>query len=137
VLEPGQQFDPEHDKLLMIGSRDGTFFEKQLTLNGLEQPVPLMLSRGVKYRMRVINMAPNLAADFLLGTKEHPASWLAIAKDGADLPPRLIKTNEASLHIASGEAYDFEFRSDTPGDIPVQVENPVGHAKVQAKIVVR
>jgi manganese oxidase len=137
VLEPGQQFDPEHDKLLMIGSRDGTFFEKQLTLNGLEQPAPLMLSRGVKYRMRVINMAPNLAADLLLGTKEHPASWLAIAKDGADLPSRLIKTNEASLHIASGEAYDFEFKSEVAAELPLQVENPVGHAKVVGKVVVQ
>jgi hypothetical protein len=137
VLEPGEQYDPEHDKLLMIGSRDGTFFEKQLTLNGLEQPTPLMLSRGVQYHMRLINMAPNLAADFLLGTKEHPASWLAIAKDGAALPPRLIKSNDASLHIASREAYDFEFKSDLAAEIPLQVENTVGHAKVVGKIVVQ
>jgi manganese oxidase len=137
VLEPGEQYDPAHDKLLMIGSRDGTFFEKQLTLNGLEQPAPLMLTRGVQYRMRLINMAPNLAADFLLGTKEHPASWLAIAKDGAALPPRLIKSDGASLHIASGEAYDFEFKSDLAGEIPLEVENTVGHAKVQGKIVVQ
>ena len=137
VLEPGQQFDPEHDKVLMIGSRDGTFFEKQLTLNGLEQPVPLTLSRGVKYRMRVINMAPNLSADILLGTKEHPASWRAIAKDGADLPSRLVKTSDASLHITSGEAYDFEFRSNVAGEIPLQVENLVGHAKVVGRIVVQ
>jgi len=82
-------------------------------------------------------MAPSLSADFLLGAQEHPASWLAIAKDGAALPPRLIRTTEASLHIASGEAYDFEFQPDVAGEIPLQVENTVGHAKIVGRIVVQ
>jgi hypothetical protein len=40
------------------------------------------------------------------------------------------------LHIASGEAYDFEFQPDTPGEIPLEVENPFNKSKMVGKIVV-
>jgi hypothetical protein len=39
------------------------------------------------------------------------------------------------MHIASGEAYDFEFQLDMPGEIPLQVENAVNKAKVRGKVV--
>ena len=137
VLEPGESFDPEHDKLLVLGSRDTSFFATRITINGAEEPSPLLLNRGVKYRLRLIDMAPNLAADFQLGSREHPVIWRALAKDGATLPPRLATTSDATMHIASGEAYDFEFRPDTSGEIPLQVENVVNKAKLVGTIVVQ
>jgi manganese oxidase len=36
VLEPGQSFDPVHDRLLVIGSHDPSFYTKHITLNGSE-----------------------------------------------------------------------------------------------------
>lgn len=137
VLEPGEQYDREHDRVLVVGTREADFFAKQITMNGEDAPGPMMLKHGERYRLRVINMAPDLGADFQLGTKEHPATWRAIAKDGADLPARLVTTKEASLHIASGETYDFEFKPDGPGEIPLQVENPLNKATLVAKIVVQ
>lgn len=137
VLDPGEQFDPEHDRLLILGAREASFFATRLTLNGAEQPDPMLLNRGVKYRLRLINMGSNLAANIQLGNKENPASWRAIAKDGATLPPRLVTTSEASLKIASGETYDFEFQPEAPGEIPLQVENLVSKAKLSGKIVVQ
>jgi len=137
VLEPGELFDAEHDRILVLGSRDESFFATRLTLNGAEQPNPMVFNRGVKYRLRLINMGADLAANFLLGSKEQPATWSAVAKDGATLPTRLAKSGDASFHIASGETYDFEFKSDTAGEIPLQVENAVNKAKVLGKIVVR
>ena len=137
VLEPGESLDTEHDRLLVIGARDDDFLTRRITLNGLEEPSPLVFSRGAKYRLRVINMGPNVAADFRLGTTEHPATWRAVAKDGADLPSRLVKTGDAVLHIASGEAYDFEFQPDAPGEIPLQIENYLNKAKLVGKIVVQ
>ena len=137
VLEPGEQYDPEHDRVLVVGTREADFFAKQITMNGEDAPGPMMLKHGERYRLRVINMAPDLGADFQLGTKEHPATWRAIAKDGADLPARLVTTKEASLHIASGETYDFELKPDGPGEIPIQVENPLNKATLVAKIVVQ
>lgn len=82
-------------------------------------------------------MAPDLAADLRLGSKEQPVSWRAIAKDGADLPSGLATVSDAALHIASGEAYDFEFQSKTPGEIPIQVKNIVNEAKLVGKIIVQ
>ncbi|HZQ69086.1 MAG TPA: multicopper oxidase domain-containing protein [Terriglobales bacterium] len=137
VLEPGESFDPEHDKLLVLGTRDTFFTATRLTLNGMEQPAPMTLTRGAKYRFRLINMGPNLSAEFLFGSKEHPAIWKPLAKDGATVPARLAKPTEASMHIASGETYDFEFEPDTAGEIPLQVTNDYSPAKLVARITVQ
>jgi FtsP/CotA-like multicopper oxidase with cupredoxin domain len=137
VLEPGQPFDEEHDKLMVIGTRDTFFDARRITINGMEKPSPLTLARGVTYRLRLINMAPNLLANLRLGTKEHPETWRALAKDGATVPARLAKPGDAKLHIVSGETYDFEFRSEQPGEIPLEIRNPVGGATLVSQIVVR
>ncbi len=136
VLAPGETFDAEHDRLLMIGARDNDFATARITLNGLETFSPIVLQHGVRYRLRVVNMAPNLEANVLIGSTEHPAMWHAIAKDGATLPTRLAKSQDASLHIVSGEAYDFEFQPELTGEIPLQIENYLNKAKVMGKIVV-
>ncbi|MGA1999638.1 MAG: multicopper oxidase domain-containing protein [Terriglobales bacterium] len=136
VLEPGKSFDDEHDKLLVIGTRDTSFFAKRITVNGMEKPQPMTLATGTTYRLRLINMAPNLLANFRLGSKDKPATWRALAKDGADVPPRLALSGDAVLHIASGETYDFSFRADSPGEIPLEIENPLSKAKLLTAIVV-
>ncbi len=137
VLEPGESFDAEHDRLLVIGARDASFFTTRITVNGSEEFSPMVFTRGAKYRLRVINMAPNLPANLQLGSKEHPATWRAVAKDGATVPSRLAKPGDALLHIASGETYDFEFQPDTPGELPLQVENNLNKSKLVGNIVVQ
>lgn len=82
-------------------------------------------------------MAPNLGVNVLLGSQEHPATWRAIAKDGANVPQRLSKPQDATLHIVSGEAYDFEFQPDAPGEIPLQIENNLTKWKLVGKILVQ
>ena len=64
-------------------------------------------------------------------------TWLAISKDGAVLPALLAQTKAATLHIASGETYDFEFRPDKAVEIPLQFENPFNNSKVTSKFVVQ
>ena len=136
VLEPGERFDADHDKLLVVGSRDSSFLATRLTLNGLEALSPLVLHHGEKYRFRLINIGADLPANFLLGRKEHPVTWRAVAKDGAELPARLAIVGDAALHISSGETYDFEFQPDAVGEIPIEIENAVNKAKMIAKVVV-
>ena len=137
VLEPGQSFDQEHDKLLVIGTRDTFFDAKRITINGMEKPEPMTLAHGTTYRLRLINMAPNLISIFRLGTQDHPMTWRALAKDGADVPARLAKPGDAVLNILSGETYDFEFRAETSGEIPLEIQNLVSQAKLVSHIVVR
>jgi hypothetical protein len=137
VLEPGEQFDAAHDKVFILSTREASFRARRLTLNGMEQPSSTLLTHGVKYRLRLINMGPDLAADLQLGTQEHPAAWRPIAKDGATLPSQAVKMANATLHIASGETYDFEFQPQIVGEIPLQVKNVVNSATLAAKIVVQ
>jgi len=47
------------------------------------------------------------------------------------------QSSETPLHMASRETYDFEFESDTPGEIPMRVENTLNNAKLLAKIIVQ
>jgi hypothetical protein len=49
----------------------------------------------------------------------------------------LAKSADAVLHIASGEAYDFEFQPDAPGEIPLQIKNSFTESKLVGKIVVQ
>jgi FtsP/CotA-like multicopper oxidase with cupredoxin domain len=137
VLEPGETFDPDYDKLLVIGTRDQLFNAKRITINGSEAPQPLTLARGNTYRLRLINIAPNLIGKFRLGTQEHPETWRELAKDGAYVPARLAKPGDAMLDILSGETYDFQFRADEPGDIPMEIQNLVSQAKLVTHVVVR
>ncbi len=98
----------------------------------------MVFNHGAKYRLRIIDMAPNLAADIQFGSKQHPARWRAVAKDEANVPSRLAKPEDAVLHIASGETYDFEFQPDTPGEIPLQIANEFNDSKkFVGKIVVQ
>ena len=103
----------------------------------MEKPQPMTFAAGTTYRLRLINMAPNLPANFRLGSKDKPATWRALAKDGADVPARLARSGDAFLHIASGETYDFSFSADSPGEIPLEIENVVSKAKLLTAIVVR
>ena len=137
VLEPGQAFDAERDRLLVLGARDNDFYTTRVTLNGWEEFRPMVFRRGVKYRLRLVNIAPNLEVNVQLGAADHLAKWRAIAKDGADLPSRLATEQDATLHIVPGEVYDFEFQPDTAGEMPFQVENNLSKAKVVGKFVVQ
>jgi FtsP/CotA-like multicopper oxidase with cupredoxin domain len=138
VLAPGQKYDPEREMLMVIGARDlGFFTAKRITVNGSETFPEMQLQHGVTYRVRVINIAPNLESDVKLGSKENPVVWREIAKDGADVPSRLARSENAFVHIVSGEAYDFELRPDTPGVVPVEVLNSLNNARLAGEIVVR
>ncbi len=137
VLAPGETYDPTHDRLLVIGSHDPSFYTKHITLNGTEEFTPSPFDHTATYRLRVINMAPNLSATLQLGTADHLARWRPISKDGADLPSRLSIPGNAQLHIASGETYDFEFRPTTSGPLPIQVENNLNQSKLTATLVVQ
>lgn len=42
-----------------------------------------------------------------------------------------------AVRMDSGEVYDFEFQPETAGEIPVEVSNVFGDAKLNGKIVVQ
>jgi FtsP/CotA-like multicopper oxidase with cupredoxin domain len=138
VLRPGQTFDRETDIPVVIGF-GGTYDARSpILLNGSAQPEPLRLKVGLKYRLRFINITPNvntLQVSLLAGAS--PVRWRAVAKDGEDLPPAQAIEQEARLVIAVGETYDFEFEPTTKGDLRLEVLRPFNRTWAVAEVQVR
>jgi manganese oxidase len=125
VLEPGQKYDPEHDRTFVFSMGKYAPFGFLLLINGHPEPDPINLNSGTKYRLRFINITDN-AADLRvrLTSKDAPVQWKVIAKDGADLPPAQLKPSRADMGITVGETYDVEYQAETGGLADLQIWEP-------------
>jgi FtsP/CotA-like multicopper oxidase with cupredoxin domain len=123
VLPPGEKFDPEIDRLLVI-SRAGPG-ETPIWLNGSRSPKIASFKAGQKYRLRIINIVPeNLPVDVALKIAGVAANWRPIAKDGADLPAGQRDMCPARVTLGVGETYDFEFSVERAGELTLEVVRP-------------
>ncbi len=124
VLEPGQKFDPEHDKIFLVGAAGpiGEGENDMGTVNGEREPRPVELVAGRTYRFRLINIHPDWRVQFTLGTDTTVSSWRPVAKDGADLPESQRALRSAFLLTGPGETADFEFTPTAPGTLVLNVE---------------
>jgi manganese oxidase len=116
VLEPGQKYDPEHDRTLIFGVGQYAPFGYALLINGYPQPNPVTLRVGTRYRLRLINITSNVVdMRVRLTTDGGPVQWTIVAKDGADFPPAQLKSSTADMWLTVGEAYDVEYEATSPG----------------------
>ena len=123
VLEPGQKFDPEHDKIFLVGPA-GPINEGENdmgTVNGEREPRDIGLVAGRTYRFRLINIHPDWRVQFSLGTDTSITKWRPIAKDGADLPESQRTLRAAYLLTGPGETADFEFTPTEPGELVLSI----------------
>jgi FtsP/CotA-like multicopper oxidase with cupredoxin domain len=129
VLEPGETYDPETDRVLFFGTA-GTGVNVIMgpfpnhVMNGQEQPEPMELKAGTRYRFRLFNLAGDLPTMVSLNQGDRPVSWQAVAKDGYPLPEvqRVIKP--AVLFFEPGEIYDFEFTPAKAGTLTLKFGLP-------------
>ena len=56
VLEPGQKYDPEHDRTFVFSMGKYDPFGFMLLVNGYPQPDPVELHTATRYRLRLINI---------------------------------------------------------------------------------
>lgn len=106
VLDPGETFDPEMDKIFVIGhAYDGDYWG--VTVNGRKDPRALRLRAGTRYRFRFINISEGDTVNVSLEREGQSLTWLPRAKDGADLPARLQAEAVARLRTGAGETFDF------------------------------
>jgi FtsP/CotA-like multicopper oxidase with cupredoxin domain len=122
VLEPGQRFDPETDKILFFGTagtgRNPVFGPfPRFVLNGKTQPEALSLRSGTRYRFRLFNLAGDMPLMVSLSAGDAPISWRAVAKDGYPLPPSQAISRAAVLVFDPGEIYDFEYTPAAAGEL--------------------
>jgi FtsP/CotA-like multicopper oxidase with cupredoxin domain len=129
VLEPGEKFDPDTDKIFTVsrGGADASFGGLML-LNGAAQPRELRLKAGTRYRLRFINITDDLGRVVVsLLAANSPVTWRAISKDGADLPlaQRIKKASVQAIGV--GETYDFEFVPEGRGELALTVNESRGY----------
>ena len=140
VLEPGQRFDPETDRVLLF-SDDGPTVNvlqgpyPQTLLNGRATPEPMQLQAGTRYRLRLINIRSDYDLVVSLLDGDRPVEWKMIARDGADLPAARQKLQPARLHFAAGQIFDFEFTPSKTGELQLQYGFPPEFPVVPTKTV--
>ncbi|MEP6779670.1 MAG: multicopper oxidase domain-containing protein, partial [Gemmatimonadaceae bacterium] len=129
VLEPGDHFDANTDKVLFFGTAGaaenvvfGPF--PHWVMNGKEQPAPMELKAGTRYRFRLFNLAGDSPLIVSLKSGAKPIEWRAVAKDGYPLPPSQAKSKDASLMFDPGEIYDFEYTPTVKGDLTLTFGAP-------------
>lgn len=123
VVEPGQKFDPEKERVVMLstGRRRG------IRVNGTETPGSMQLKQGETYRFRVINITLNSARlGVRLAAGEVLEKWRAVAKDGATLPVARATIQPAEQTVTVGETRDFDYTPDKPGELRLSVVSSAG-----------
>jgi manganese oxidase len=121
VVEPGQKFDAEHDKVFVFSTGSYTPFGEMLLVNGSPQPAPVELKAGTLYRLRFINITTNESdLRVKLVSPDMPMHWKLLASDGADLPAGQ-QTLSADLPLTVGSTNDVEFQSDREGYVEMHV----------------
>jgi FtsP/CotA-like multicopper oxidase with cupredoxin domain len=114
VLEPGQVFDPQVDRVFLIGGQtDGDY---PVTINGAVDPPPEFFSVGTKYRLRIVQITRGVPIDIALRRNGSSLRWLPVAKDGADLPAAMREEVAAEIRTNAGETFDFVWTPDAAGD---------------------
>ena len=135
VLEPGTTYDPVTDRSWVLSQR-GSGPQLAIMLNGSTTPAIDLVPKQ-RYRIRLINICPNMPLVFSVLADSVPIKWRAVAKDGADLPPNQAVSRPARLTIGVGEAYDFELASDSARDLHLQVTDPAGRLRLSGLIRIR
>jgi FtsP/CotA-like multicopper oxidase with cupredoxin domain len=118
VLPPEEKYDPASDIPFVFSIGDFGALNELALINGTPQSKTMRLRAGTKYRFRLINISTNnQGMQVSLRDPNGPVDWRVIAKDGADLPPTLLRSSKAQLTATVGETYDVEFSSATPKEL--------------------
>jgi FtsP/CotA-like multicopper oxidase with cupredoxin domain len=133
VMEPGQRWNPDTDRLFLLGSLGATL-DAPPAVNGAVKPEPIDMRAGATYRLRFMHLSPDDRKQVRLVSGDQPVAWRALAKDGADLPSTLARVQPADFAIDVGETYDFAWTPERSGDFTLRITttfqaNPPGFAR--------
>jgi manganese oxidase len=126
VLKPGEKFDSATNKIIVISDvgKSKLLADRRFLINGNLKPEPLRLKKGIKYRLRLINITEDgWAIQASLLFNKEPVTWKMIAKDGAELPTgQSVSTKASGQRIAVGETMDIEFLPQQAGEYKFELE---------------
>ena len=136
VLEPGEKYDAEHDRIFVVRRGGMDPFYSPLLVNGTEHTAGSEMQAGERYRLRFINITPaDDTTKVMLAAEGKPVMWTPIYKDGANLPENYRKDCEAKLRFAAGETYDFAFRPEKTEKLELQTSFVVLRNDVAISVV--
>jgi FtsP/CotA-like multicopper oxidase with cupredoxin domain len=123
ILEEGEAWDPETDRVLLIGNairEQG----RSVVLNGATELPPTEFKVGTTYRLRLMNITLGSArARVRLSKDGDPVMWLPVAKDGFDIPlARRLRTRSEQM-VSVGETFDFEYTPSEAGEMRIEVRS--------------
>jgi len=132
VLEPGEKYDPDHDKIFLISfGKLSDPLGQTMLINGTPQPSQQKLRVGEKYRFRLINITANAVdMEVSLSDQGRAVQWKQLAKDGADLPEDQRLSADAKIVLTVGETRDFEYQSSSPGELQLTAYLPRSRRRV-------
>ena len=147
VVEPGQKFDPEFDRVLMFSDAGPTAnvitgpFPPQM-LNGETHPAPLQFRAGKQYRLRIIGITGDVPIEMRLASGDTPIEWLALARDGMTLPRQQQIVRKADMVFDPGQIFDFQFSPHSAGALTLRfgmpkLVSPPGYTQTEVPVVVR
>jgi FtsP/CotA-like multicopper oxidase with cupredoxin domain len=136
VIEPGQAFDPDADRTLILGGRE-LADSAAPTINGDSVLPPMTLVTGRTYRFRIVNMMEVNSPTLSLLDGERPARWRLVAKDAGAVPPSQQEPREAIITAAVGETYDFLYAPAAPGVLRFELRRGNGRLVGSAPVTVR
>lgn len=124
VLEPGQKFDSDADRIFVISVGNYSPLGFMTLINGRPAPDPLFLHTGKRYRFRLINITDE-GADLRvrLLSRNRTVSWKVVARDGADLPRTQIVTSAAEIALPVGSTCDVEVTMQNSGVNELEVSS--------------
>jgi manganese oxidase len=140
VVDDPAKFNPDKDKIILVGSGgpgEPAGVDTRGFVNGSKSPPPIMMEAGTTYRLRLINIHPEWRVDFTLGTDTTVATWLPVAKDGADLPASQRMMRSAYLLTGPGETADFEYTPVEAGSLRLTVKTRLSGWVIPVSIEVR
>ncbi|MGI8498781.1 MAG: multicopper oxidase domain-containing protein [Gemmatimonadaceae bacterium] len=112
VLDENAALDTT-ERLMLIGDGGPTNSPRAAVaafINGSTDPPPIELRSGQGHRLRLVSISAAHLRRVRLVSESGLEQWRALAKDGADLPPRQSNVRPASVDLGPGETADFEIR---------------------------
>jgi FtsP/CotA-like multicopper oxidase with cupredoxin domain len=123
VLDEGASPDTT-DRIFLIGDPGPTSTPRLVVapfINGSTTPPPIELRAGTTHRVRFVSISGAFIRRVRLVSETGVEQWRAVAKDGADLPPRQATMRNAQVDLGPGETADFEIRRDKPEVLTLEV----------------
>jgi manganese oxidase len=115
VMEPGESWDPDTDRLFLLGSLGGGE-DAPPSVNGMTAPGAMEFRAGHTYRLRFMHISPEDNKSLRLLDGERPVLWRQVAMDGADLPGAQVRATPAIRPFFDvGNTADFLWTPERPG----------------------